>query len=196
MSNDANASSPPPAILRTETFRQARPSIVGPDEPEAPFPIRLAGPVQRGFGRGGRDLGCHTANLPEDALGPITSVAKTGIYYGFARVTEEHHGDEERGTFGVEDLKVLPMVMSLGWNPYYKNENLTAEVHIMHKFPTDFYGHHLDVVVLGYIRPELDYTSRESLIEDIQTDIRVAHKSLDRPGYQSFSSLLDGPASA
>lgn len=30
----------------------------------------------------------------------------------------------------------------------------------MHKFPTDFYGHFLDVVVLGYIRPELDYTSR------------------------------------
>jgi len=30
----------------------------------------------------------------------------------------------------------------------------------MHQFPTDFYGHFLDVVVLGYIRPELDYTSR------------------------------------
>lgn len=75
------------------------------------------------------------------------------------------------------------MVMSLGWNPYYKNEKLTAvsrtpcdmvnkrlsemldviqEVHIMHKFPTDFYGHYLDVIVLGYIRPELDYTSRGS----------------------------------
>lgn len=30
----------------------------------------------------------------------------------------------------------------------------------MHKFLTDFYGHYLDVLVLGYIRPELDYTSR------------------------------------
>lgn len=32
----------------------------------------------------------------------------------------------------------------------------------MHEFPTDFYGHYLDVVVLGYIRPELDYISRGS----------------------------------
>jgi riboflavin kinase len=81
------------------------------------------------------------------------------------------------------------------------------EVHVLHKFPTDFYGHHLNVVILGYIRPELDYTSRgqtsplglllsadrgssESLIEDIHTDIRVALKSLDRPGYQVFASDL------
>jgi len=25
-----------------------------------------------------------------------------------------------------EDSKVLPMVMSLGWNPFYKNERMTA----------------------------------------------------------------------
>lgn len=80
----------------------------------------------------------------------------------------------------------------------------------MHQFPTDFYGHYLDVIVLGYIRPELDYTSRgqtlrslshsiytddvnrftEALIDDIQTDIKVAHNSLARPAYQSLQSIL------
>jgi hypothetical protein len=30
----------------------------------------------------------------------------------------------------------------------------------MHDFKSDFYGHNMKVVVLGYIRPELDYTSR------------------------------------
>lgn len=30
----------------------------------------------------------------------------------------------------------------------------------MHEYQSDFYGHELRVVVLGYIRPELDYTSR------------------------------------
>lgn len=30
----------------------------------------------------------------------------------------------------------------------------------MHEFDTDFYGHDMRAVVLGYIRPELDYTSR------------------------------------
>jgi riboflavin kinase len=48
---------------------------------------------------------------------------KTGVYYGYAQVVppEEHRTD-----FRSEDVKVLPMVMSLGWNPFYKNERLTA----------------------------------------------------------------------
>jgi riboflavin kinase len=67
-----------------------------------------------------------SANLPEASLEPITSVAKTGIYFGFARVYEDHEGDEQKGSLAEDDLKTLPMVMSLGWNPFYKNEKLTA----------------------------------------------------------------------
>lgn len=37
---------------------------------------------------------------------------------------------------------------------------LWQEVHIMHPFRHDFYGHDMSVLVLGYIRPELDYVSR------------------------------------
>lgn len=59
-----------------------------------------------------------------------------------------------------EDAKVWPMVMSVGWNPYFKNEKITAEVHIMHPFAHDFYGHDMSVLILGYIRPELDYVSK------------------------------------
>jgi riboflavin kinase len=33
----------------------------------------------------------------------------------------------------------------------------------MHEFQSDFYGHDMIAVVLGYIRPELDYTSRGNL---------------------------------
>ena len=42
------------------TGRENRPDIVGPAFPESPFPILLSGEVQRGFGRGGKDLGCPT----------------------------------------------------------------------------------------------------------------------------------------
>lgn len=72
----------------------------------------------------------------------------------------------------------------------------------MHRFESDFYGHELKVVVLGYIRPELDYISRgaaahhphlrlltdgiDALIEDIETDKRVALRSLSRPAYQRY----------
>lgn len=77
----------------------------------------------------------------------------------------------------------------------------------MHEFPSDFYGYYMKVMVLGYIRPELDYVSRgtfiktprdkpesltvgivEALIEDIETDKRVALNSLNRPGYERFKS--------
>ena len=43
---------------------------------------------------------------------------QTGVHFGYARVVL---GPEEG-----ESNKVLPMVMSLGWNPYYKNEKRTA----------------------------------------------------------------------
>lgn len=141
--------------------------------------------MQRGFGRGGRELGCLTANLPDEALDPMTSVAKPGIYYGYAKV---HFGEGE--DVPGDDRKVWPMVMSMGWNPYYKNEKLTAEVHIMHQYRDEFYGTDMSVVVLGYIRPELDYVSREALIEDIETDKRVALTSMDRPAYREHASKI------
>jgi riboflavin kinase len=72
----------------------------------------------------------------------------------------------------------------------------------MHDFSSDFYGYEMRAVVLGYIRPELDYTSRghflsanvytladnsaEALIDDIEVDKKVALNSLARPGYQKF----------
>jgi len=49
----------PPAALKSD-LRAFRPEIVGPDTPPEPFPIALVGPVQKGFGRGGKDLGCPT----------------------------------------------------------------------------------------------------------------------------------------
>ncbi|KAF9008721.1 riboflavin kinase [Cyathus striatus] len=177
----------PPAPFHSQVFRTDRPDIAGPDVPEPPFPIPLAGPVQRGFGRGGKDLGCPTANLPDASIESMSSVTKTGVYYGYAQVIPPKE-EEEVSKFKPGDVKVLPMVMSLGWNPFYKNERLTAEIHIMHQFENDFYGHEMKALVLGYIRPELDYTSREALIDDIETDKRVALKSLERPAYHKHAS--------
>lgn len=53
----------------------------------------------------------------------------------------------------------------------------------MHTFPADFYGTHMKLLVLGYIRPELDYVSKEALIRDIKTDIEIARVSLERGGW-------------
>lgn len=51
---------------------------------------------------------------------------------------------------------------------------------MIHRFADDFYGHEMTVLVLGYIRPELDYTSkgepaRRSVAYNADTFIRGAH---------------------
>lgn len=113
-----------------------------------------------------------SANLPDESITHITSIAKPGVYYGYARV---YPANDQSSELLDGDSVVLPMVMSLGWNPFYKNERMTAvcivcychcpllnriqEIHIMHKFNSDFYGYKMKALVLGYIRPELDYTS-------------------------------------
>lgn len=70
----------------------------------------------------------------------------------------------------------------------------------MHPFAHDFYGHDMSVLILGYIRPELDYVSKgasltrykltetEALIQDIQTDVSVALNGLARPAYAAYAT--------
>jgi hypothetical protein len=65
-------------------------------------------------------MAAHSANLPDESLPPMGAV-ETGVYFGFAQVIPT-----EAGGLPDEDKKVHPMVMSLGWNPFYKNERLTA----------------------------------------------------------------------
>jgi riboflavin kinase len=56
----------------------------------------------------------------------------------------------------------------------------------MHAFTHDFYGRYLNLSILGFIRPEYDYVSKDSLIADIKEDIEVARRSLARPAYQKL----------
>ncbi|SJX64798.1 related to FMN1-Riboflavin kinase [Sporisorium reilianum f. sp. reilianum] len=285
--------------LKSPTSPSRRPEVCGPHAPERPYPIYLRGQVEKGFGRGSKDLGCPTANLPSKVVGPGSSLTRTGVYFGFARVlpqdqddpsltdsddadpaasaqtagTADYIDDEDNevvlgaspigevgegfpdgplsrprgnsrslaGASAVldpnatrqdkedevsrnelrngptashaatasssssssltagrrkrtkrihlepEDSQVFPMVMSVGWNPFYKNTHKTAEVHILHDFASDFYGLEIRVVVLGYVRPEYNYDSMDALIEDIEMDKKVTVNSLARPLYQDYS---------
>ncbi|BGP42781.1 riboflavin kinase [Rhodotorula kratochvilovae] len=190
----------------------ARPDVAGsPAGPEPPFPVYLDGWVTRGFGRGSKDLGCPTANLPDSSIAPYASTLLTGVYFGWARVLDPASADRDATTsaFGSsssargEHDQVHPMVMSIGWNPFYNNSTRTAEVHILHDYPADFYGKELRVVMLGFIRPEYNYSSLDALIKDINHDKLVALNSVSasRAPYAAFErdafffrpSTLDPP---
>lgn len=150
----------------------SRPETLVPEKPEPPYPLRESASVIAGFGRGSDELGIPTANIP---VSPELDGLGTGVYYGWCRVLPRRDiepKDESRVdgksvlfTYGSnlhrpEDLKCLPMVMSIGWNPFYGNKRKAAEVHVMHAFPGTFYGAGIEISVLGYIRPELSYTSK------------------------------------
>uniref|UniRef100_A0A8C0HTG7 riboflavin kinase n=1 Tax=Balaenoptera musculus TaxID=9771 RepID=A0A8C0HTG7_BALMU len=108
------------------------------------------GQVVRGFGRGSKQLGIPTANFPEQVVDNLPADLSTAIYYGWASI-----GSGE----------VHKMVVSIGWNPYYKNTK--KEI--------------LNVAIVGYLRPEKNFDSLESLISAIQGDIEEAKKRLGLP---------------
>lgn len=118
------------------------------------------------------------------------------ILDGVVRVVGGPSGEEEERSQTLTHDKgaVFPMVMSIGWNPFYKNTVRSVEVHILHKFDQDFYGSHMNLIILGFIRPEYDYVSKESLIDDIKKDMEVTGNCLARPAYAKYKhdkSLLD-----
>lgn len=54
----------------------------------------------------------------------MSTVTQTGVYYGWAQVSP--YNAEGKKVLPDTDSAVLPMVMSLGYNPFYKNKQLTA----------------------------------------------------------------------
>ncbi|CDO92367.1 unnamed protein product [Kluyveromyces dobzhanskii CBS 2104] len=176
-----------------------------PLSPEPPFPITTSYvDVIAGFGRGSSELGIPTANIPIEDLPKYVEQLDTGIYFGWCKLRRVKDRDtkvEERpdgrkvlynnGTLlSEDDQSALPVVLSVGWNPFYHNKNKTVELHIIHEFSHDFYGAQIKFNFLGYIRPELNYTTKEALIADIHTDIEIAKETLQLAEYLKLKDTL------
>lgn len=124
-----------------------------------------SGTVVHGHGRGGTQLGYPTANLDTAAVSTVT--LDDGVFCGYARV---------------DGGKFYPMVMSTGWNPTFQDPTRSAEVHILEKFPSDFYGSKIDIDVRAWLRPQRKFSSLEELITAIEADITNARAFLaDHP---------------
>jgi len=137
--------------------------------------VRLGGPVVRGFGRGSKTLGIPTANLDVALIKKESDLLAPGIYFGWAGLRGDLSSDDVERK---EDI-VVPMVMSIGWNPFFENQRKTVEPWLLKDFGDgDFYGRELRLAVLGYIRPEANFVSLESLIERIHKDADVARGAL------------------
>ncbi|XP_011027433.1 PREDICTED: bifunctional riboflavin kinase/FMN phosphatase-like [Populus euphratica] len=134
-------------------------------------PWHIGGPVIKGFGRGSKVLGIPTANLSTKGYSALLSEHPSGVYFGWA---------------GLSSQGLYKMVMSIGWNPYFNNTEKTIEPWLLHEFDGDFYGEELRLVIVGYIRPEANFSSLESLIAKIHEDRRIAERALDIPTYSKY----------
>ena len=110
------------------------------DEKKFEASIVLRANVVHGFNRGSKELGIPTANLSMEELGALGEALETGIYYGWAKLKEVRY----------------ETVVSVGWNPFYKNTKKTVEAHLLSKMD-DFYGEELTVELLGYLRQEANF---------------------------------------
>lgn len=136
-------------------------------------PWYIGGPVIKGFGRGSKVLGIPTANLSTEGHSSFLSQHPSGVYFGWA---------------GLSTRGVYKMVMSIGWNPYFNNAEKTIEPWLLHEFNEDFYGEELRLVIVGYIRPEVNFPSLESLIAKIHEDGEIAERALDLPLYSKYKN--------
>jgi FAD synthase len=138
-------------------------------------PYVTSGEVVKGFGRGSKELGIPTANFPEDVIENLPSDLDAGIYFGWASVNKG---------------PIYKMVVSIGWNPFYKNEKKSVETHILHSFENDFYGDTMAIAIIGYIRPEASFSSLDELIKAINEDIAHANEKLESENLEKFKDLL------
>ncbi|XP_021920418.1 riboflavin kinase isoform X4 [Zootermopsis nevadensis] len=113
----------------------------------------------------------YHANFPDEVVNDLPEDIGTGVYYGWATV---------------DNGPVHKMVMSIGWNPYFKNSKKSMETHILHAFGTDFYGSQLRICIIGYVRPEMDFWTLDDLITTIKNDIDTANRQLDTAEMKAF----------
>eukprot|EP01083_Nonionella_stella_P271208 918914_1 len=145
---------------------------VGVGNPLQPFKVR--GKVVKGFQRG-REIGVRTANLDPTAFHSykLLDEADNGVYVGFASVS--------RG-------EVHKAVLSIGYNPFFKNAKKTLEAHILHEFDNDFYDEEISLVICGYIRKMTDFDSLDALMKAINKDIVIGRSVLDEDHFLCFQT--------
>ncbi|KAL0487470.1 riboflavin kinase, partial [Acrasis kona] len=136
-------------------------------------PVRIVGQVIKGYGRGSKLLGMPTANLPADDYKEELQGMEMGVYIGYANV---------------DGGPIYKTVLGIGDNPQFKNKTKTIEPYLLHEFPEDFYGSELRLVIVGFTRPYLSFSSIQELKDTMHNDVKTGRETLDDPEYEKYSN--------
>lgn len=177
--------------------------------------VRLRGPVDQGFGRGGKKLGFPTANLPSSLFADALADVPTGVYVGSVSIEQSSEAKKGRGV-------VHKAVVNVGYSPTFdgeENKEKIVEAHLIideGDIEGDFYGETMRLALSGFLRPgayngnhsilqpfiyafnagitqssflssEMKFPSFPDLIKAITSDVQTAKSSLDLEPYTVFS---------
>lgn len=133
-------------------------------------PYTITGPVVRGAGRGGKELGFPTANqyFLDDVALPAD-----GVYAGWFTVKGPRaiDGDMKPGV-------AYPAAISVGTNPTFGDERRSVESFILDR-DADLYGYEADVAFIGHIRSMEKFNSVDELLTAINNDVNKVREILD-----------------
>jgi len=141
--------------------------------------LRLRGPVAPGYGRGGKQLGIPTANLPESLFADALADIQPGVYFGWAVI--EDPTDEKQGR-NVHHKAVV----NVGYSPTFEgteNKEKIVEAHLIIgendvEIKGDFYNETMRLSLIGSLRPEKKFASFPELLAAIRYDIQCARDAL------------------
>ncbi|CRH00768.1 riboflavin kinase / FAD synthase family protein, putative [Plasmodium relictum] len=124
--------------------------------------IYIYGEVVKGFGRGSKYLNLPTANISNSNL--TSADIMPGIYFGLSKLKN----------------KIYKTVISIGYNPYFKNKHMTIEAFLYFKTNGFFYQENIHLMIMGIIRSESNFSYFSHLVHAIQFDCELARIILNK----------------
>ena len=132
---------------------------------ERRFAVR--GPVAKGYGRGGKELGFATANLDSDIIGDVLGDLEKGVYAAFYQTVAS--GEPKRA------------VVNVGVAPTFEGQEQPVklvEAHLLDHDGSDLYGDALALLMVAFIRPETKFDGLDALKAQIGADCETAKSAL------------------
>lgn len=125
-------------------------------------PFAVVAPIERGAGRGGRELGYPTAN---QYVEEVSALPEDGVYAGWLTIID---GGEIEGD--METMVRYPAAISVGTNPTFGDSQRSVESYILDR-DADLYGRVARVEFIAKVRPMLKFHSVEELLENMSRDV-------------------------
>ncbi len=143
-----------------------------------PTALLLSGLVTEGYGRGSKQIGVPTANLPHFDNLLKDSEYKNGVYFGWGRVEG--------------DTTDYPIIANIGKSPTFEgkeNPVRIVEAHLIDRVTpaneeelegevifSDFYDKELRIALVAFLRPEIKFNSIDELIKQIKFDVSIGQQ--------------------